>query len=82
MAPVTEIATLPLKAGSNIEDPNSSTYTVWQSALDTIASQDGFQRLYWGRKVEAPSEVAMLIGRIMLHQIHRPLHHYRQKKPQ
>lgn len=59
----TEIATLPLKAGSNIEDPNASSHGVWQSVLDTIATQDGYQRLYWGRRVEAPNEISLLIGK-------------------
>ena len=62
MAPVTEIATMPLKAGAHVEDTNSASHAVWQSILDTVSSQDGFQRLYWGRRVEAPNEITVLIG--------------------
>ncbi len=62
MAPATEIAILPLAIGAKLEDPNSPTHTIWQSCLDTIASQEGYQRLYWGRKVEAPNVLQLLIG--------------------
>lgn len=62
MAPATEIATLPLVAGATIEDPDSSAGKVWQSTLDTVSAQDGFQRAYYGREVENQSVVQLLIG--------------------
>ena len=62
MAPATEIATLPLIAGATIEDPDSSAGKVWQSTLDTVSAQDGFQRAYYGREVENQSVVQLLIG--------------------
>ena len=62
MAPATEIATLPLIPGAAIEDQNSSSHTIWQDLLDIIASQDGFQRLSWGRRIEDQSTVTLLIG--------------------
>ena len=46
MAPATEIATIPLSAGADIEDPSSSAGKVWQSTLDTVSQQDGYQRAY------------------------------------
>lgn len=63
MAPATEIATLPLDAGANLEDPQSSSSKIWQSALDTISQQDGYQRLYWGRQVENPQIMMLLVGK-------------------
>lgn len=65
MAPATEIATLPLAAGATIEDPNSSAGKVWQSTLDTVSAQDGYQRAYYGREVENPSVVQLLVGKIL-----------------
>lgn len=63
MAPATEIATLPLVAGASIEDPDSPAGKVWQSTLDTVADQDGFQRAYHGRQVENQSVLELFIGK-------------------
>lgn len=62
MAPATEIATLPLFAGATIEDPDSPAGKVWQSTLDTVSAQDGFQRAYYGREVENQGVLQFLIG--------------------
>ena len=62
MAPATEIATLPLAAGATIEDPSSPAGKVWQSTLDTVSAQEGFQKAYYGREVENQSVVQLLIG--------------------
>ena len=62
MAPATEIAILPLFAGATIEEPDSPPGKVWQSTLDTVSAQDGFQRAYYGREVENQSVVQLLIG--------------------
>lgn len=62
-APATEIATLPLSSGANIEDPSSAAAKVWQATLDTVSQQDGFQRAYYGREVENQSVVQLLIGK-------------------
>ncbi|KAL2058849.1 hypothetical protein ABVK25_000141 [Lepraria finkii] len=35
---------------------------VWQSTLDTVSQQDGFQRAYYGREIENPSVVQLLVG--------------------
>lgn len=64
MAPATEIATFPVAAGATIEDSSSSAGKAWQSILDTVAAQDGYQRLYYGREVENPSVVQLLIGKL------------------
>lgn len=46
MVPATEIATIPLSAGADIKDPWSPAGKVWQSTLDTVSQQEGFQRAY------------------------------------
>ena len=66
MAPATEIATMPLIAGATIEDHDSSAGKVWQSTLDTVSAQDGFQRAYYGREVENQSVLQLLIGEARL----------------
>ncbi len=62
MAPATEIATIPLITGAAIEDPSSPAGKVMQATIDTVSQQDGFQRALWGREVENPSVLQLLIG--------------------
>lgn len=62
MAPATEIAVFPLNAGVNLDDPKSASGAIWQSTLDTVSQQDGYQRLYWGRQIENPQILTILIG--------------------
>ena len=62
MAPATEIATLSVKVAASLEKEGSPSYIIWQELLGTIASQDGYQRTYWGRRVEDQSLVSLLIG--------------------
>ncbi|KAL6714538.1 hypothetical protein ACLMJK_007963 [Lecanora helva] len=61
MAPATEIATLPLASGADIEDSNSPAGKVWQSTLDTVSDQPGFQRAYYGRQIENSSVLQLLV---------------------
>ena len=61
MAPVTEIATIPLQTGAKIEDLNSPAGKVWTSTINTVAEQDGYQGLYYGRELENPSTVQLLV---------------------
>lgn len=65
MAPVTEIATIPLAAGATIEDPHSPAGKVWQSTLDTVSAQDGFQKAYYGREVEDPRVLQFFVGMLL-----------------
>ena len=62
MAPATEIATLSVIGAASLEKEGSPSYTIWQELLSTIASQDGYQRTYWGRRIEDQSVVSLLIG--------------------
>ncbi len=61
--PATEIAVLPLLAGATIEDPSSNAGKVWADTLSTVSQQDGFQRAYWGRRIESQSDLQLLIGK-------------------
>lgn len=62
--PVTEYATIPLASGSAIEldDPLSPAGKSWQATLDTVSSQPGYQRAYYGTQVENPNTLQLLIG--------------------
>ena len=62
MAPATEIATLSVTAAASLEKEGSPSYNIWHELLNTIASQDGYQRAYWGRRIEDQSVVSLLIG--------------------
>lgn len=67
--PATEIAILPLIAGAAIEQPDTSSGRIWHDTLDTIAQQDGYQRLFWGRRIEKQSDAVLLIGKIKTHTV-------------
>jgi hypothetical protein len=62
MSPVTEVATLSLKAGTDVENPSSPAYAVAQEAFSMISSQPGFQRAFWGRELEDESILQLFIG--------------------
>ena len=58
--PVTEIAYVPLNPSISLDSGEGKE--IWQSTLQTIASQEGFKRLYWGTQIENPSIAQMAIG--------------------
>lgn len=62
-SPATEIALLPFSPGANVEDPCSQAAKSWRSIIGTVAAQEGFQRLYWGRQIESPNLVDFFVGR-------------------
>ncbi len=64
MAPASEIAILPLVSEAPIEDPSSDAGKVWKSTLDTVMAQDGYQRAYWGRQVESPDTLELVVGKL------------------
>jgi hypothetical protein len=58
--PVTEIVYVPLKAGVDLE--SLSNKPVFEECLNTIANQAGVKAFYWGRQIEHPDVLQMLIG--------------------
>ncbi|KAE8824177.1 hypothetical protein PTNB85_08733 [Pyrenophora teres f. teres] len=60
--PVTEVAYLPLKPSLDLS--SGETKEAWQSALRTIASQPGFKTGYWGKQIENPDTLQLVIGDI------------------
>ena len=61
MAPVTEIATIPLQAGAEIENPDSPAGNVWQSTIKTISEQGGYKGLYYGLELENQTLLQLLV---------------------
>jgi hypothetical protein len=62
MSPVTELATLFLKAGVNLEDQSSLEGQTAQEILTTFSSQPGFQSIYYGPILEDASLFQLFIS--------------------
>ena len=56
----TEIAYLPLLPGTNLEEGDAKQ--IWDSTLRTVSSQPGYRRIYWGRIVETPDIVHLVVS--------------------
>ncbi len=48
--PVTEIAYIPLKPGTDLDSGNAKE--AWRASLETISRQEGFRSLRWGVQIE------------------------------
>lgn len=57
-----EVATIKIKAGSNVFDRGSEAARIWRGMLDTISRQKGCQTLYSGQEHESPNIVQLLVG--------------------
>lgn len=57
---ITEVAFLPLQP--NLDLTSGDVKAVWDDTLQTIASQPGCQSLFWGRQIEKPDVVQLVIG--------------------
>lgn len=60
MSGVTEVVSLPLKAGVSL-NPNDDTGTIFQDALTTLLDQPGVQRVCWGTEIETPSSLRLFV---------------------
>ncbi|ERF75337.1 hypothetical protein EPUS_00130 [Endocarpon pusillum Z07020] len=60
-APTTEIAVLTLKPDTPIEDISTPAGQIFNQMLNSIKSQSGFQRQYWGRQLENPNHLVFSI---------------------
>jgi hypothetical protein len=41
---------------------SGETKEIWESTLRTIAKQPGVKAVYWGRQIESPDTVQILVG--------------------
>ncbi len=60
--PVTELATIPLVAGSQLGDPDNSSAAVFKDCATTISQQDGYHQMQFGVGLESPGTLQMAIG--------------------
>lgn len=60
--PVTEIATMPLQPGVDINDLNTPVGKVISDVVATLKQQEGYQRMYRGYRVESPNILQVYIG--------------------
>jgi hypothetical protein len=58
---VTSIAIVPLKPGDRPEDPNKTAGTLLQGRISDILKSPGAQRSYWGRAIEKPDLLYLLV---------------------
>ncbi|TVY43477.1 hypothetical protein LOCC1_G003783 [Lachnellula occidentalis] len=61
-SPVTECAIITLKPGVDLETSGTDSAQAWSETLSTVSKQTGYQRSYWGRQLENPNIVLLLIG--------------------
>jgi hypothetical protein len=54
----TEIVYLSLKPNLDLD-----TNATWATILTTIAQQPGIKAVYWGRQIEHPDTVQMVVGK-------------------
>jgi hypothetical protein len=62
MPAATELAAIYLKPNVTIEDESSPDGQHFKKSLAIVAAQKGFQRQYWGRKMEEPNVLVWSIG--------------------
>lgn len=61
--PTTEIATIPLKAGSKPGDPSDLSAQVLNDAANVLKQQDGMQQIHFGTQYESPDVLQMMISK-------------------
>ncbi|KAJ5620888.1 hypothetical protein N7510_004872 [Penicillium lagena] len=64
----TQMIILPIQENIPIDVLSSKEGQIWSQVLNIFESWPGFKRLYWGRKVEQPTQVHLHITRDNLHQ--------------
>lgn len=61
--PTTEIAVIPLIAGTSVGDPDSHAAAVMRDTVATLHQQDGLQQVHFGTQVESPDTLQMMISK-------------------
>lgn len=59
----TQIIYLNIAPKELLDDKTTPSGKLWAKSLDFIEGNIGFQRLYWGRRLEEPEKVQLHIGR-------------------
>jgi hypothetical protein len=58
----TEIATLPLQPGIDIDTPGSEGHNVVLSMIAALPKVNGYMGMHYGRQVETPDNFVLAIG--------------------
>jgi hypothetical protein len=58
----TEIATLPLQPGVDLETPGSEGHNVVLSMIAALSKVNGYMGMHYGRQVECPDNLLLAIG--------------------
>lgn len=61
----TEVAFIPIKPGTDLSTGDAQK--IWNGTLRTITSQPGCQAMHWGREVERPDMVHLVVGAYNVH---------------
>lgn len=61
--PITEIATIPLVAGTAIGDPANQGSAVVKDIITTLRQQEGYQDTHFGMQIESPDQLQMLFSK-------------------
>ena len=62
---ITEIAIISVQKGKSPENVDSPAGQAWKDILETIASQPGFIRQYWGIAVEDQDNLWLFVDKFM-----------------
>ena len=57
-----EILLLSIPASKRIEDVSSTAGQTWSTLISAYKNMPGTQDIYWGRKIEDPGTVLLIIG--------------------
>lgn len=61
---ITEIYYLEIDPDKILNDRNTQAGKYWAQSLDLIQTAEGFQKSYWGRRLEEPEKVQLHIGNV------------------
>lgn len=61
MTAVTELVTVTIRDGFDIDTKGTKAYEIWQDTLSTISGNEGFRGLSYGHTLENPPVVQLVI---------------------
>lgn len=64
MTTTTQIFYLNVDPDKRLDDRTTQAGRQWASSLDLVETAPGFQKLYWGRRLEEPEQVQLHIGKV------------------
>lgn len=62
MSMVTQIIYLDIPPDQHLDELGTQAGNQWSEALDLVSKEPGYEKLYWGRRLEQPEKVQLHIG--------------------